>query len=155
MPIMTKTGKHRISSTVIPHPRFSSHSSILIEVLLAFICCVASASAQLSVQYVTSIKGYPTSGNLLVTVYGSGFGSTSTALSVSIGSTVCAQPAIVQQHTRISCKLGKFSLLALISCRILIGWYSSGAYGSGPATALIVSVIAGTSSAMTGAFKYG
>jgi hypothetical protein len=116
MLIMT-TGQRRSACTMIPHPRFGCCTSIFARLLIAAMFCVASVSAQLSVQYVTSVKGYPTSGDLIVTVYGSGFGSSNTALSVKIGSTVCAQPAIVLQHARIACKLGKFTLLFSIrSC---------------------------------------
>ncbi len=119
MPIMTKSGERCGARTMIPHPRFGCCTSIIARLLITAMFCIASVSAQLSVQYVTSVKGYPTSGGLIVTVYGSGFGSTSTALSVKIGSTVCTQPAIIQQHARIACKLGKFTpLFSIRSCSL-------------------------------------
>ena len=88
--------------------RFGCGISFFAVLVFAAVFCTSSVSAQPVVQYVTSLKGYPTSGGLVVTVYGSSFGSSSAALSVKIGSTVCDQPAIVQSHQRISCKLGKF-----------------------------------------------
>ena len=77
---------------------------------LLFAACIYVASAVVSVEYVTSSAGYPTAGDVSVTVYGSGFGTGSAAFSVRIGSTACSQPALKQTNTRISCKLGKFPL---------------------------------------------
>jgi hypothetical protein len=78
---------------------------------LLFAACIYVASANVSVEYVTSSAGYPTSGDISVTVYGSGFGTGSAAFLVKIGSTACSQPALKQANTRISCKLGKLSLI--------------------------------------------
>ena len=102
MPIMTKMADQ------CPHPRFGSGTNFFAVLIFAAVFSFTSVSGQPSVQYVTSVKGYPTSGGLVVTVYGSGFGSSSAAVSVKIGSTVCDTPAIVLSHQRVSCKLGKF-----------------------------------------------
>jgi hypothetical protein len=82
---------------------------------LLFAACIYVASAVVSVEYVTSSAGYPTAGDVSVTVFGSGFGTGSAAFSVRIGSTACSQPAIKQTNTRIACKLGKIPLTAVFN----------------------------------------
>jgi hypothetical protein len=115
--------------------------------------CICAVSASVTVQYLTSSTGYPTAGAVTVTVYGSGFGSASAGLSVQIGSTACSQPAIALTNARITCKLGKLTALERFFLNFLT-IYLSGAYASGSATGLIVSVTAGASSGATGSFNY-
>ena len=83
-------------------PIIGGGNSLLPALLLISFICIASAAV--SVQKLESIVGYPTAGGVTVTVYGAGFGTSSSGLAVTIGSTACSQAII--SGSRITCRLG-------------------------------------------------
>ena len=85
-------------------PIIGGSNSLLPALLLSSFICIASAAV--SVQKLESSVGYPTAGGVTVTVYGAGFGTSSSGLAVTIGSTACSQAIIFTFNSRITCNLG-------------------------------------------------
>ena len=81
---------------------------------LLLISFIYITSAEVSVQYLDSKVGYPTAGGVTVTVIGSGFGSTTSVPSVTIGSSACAQAKVAVSNSRITCKLGTLRLCSRV-----------------------------------------